>query len=73
MPEITIQTEPVDAWQPLGCISCLKPAVDQETAFLDGERLNVSVRNCGDPDCKGYATQQALEMAIHPRVQEMAG
>lgn len=73
MSEITVRTEPVDPWQPIGCISCPKPAVDQETAFRDGERLNVSVRNCGDPGCKEYATEQALLAATYFAVRVSEG
>ena len=59
-------TEPVEPWQPIGCISCQKPAVDQETAFLGDKRLPVSVRNCGDANCKDYATAEALRIAAYP-------
>lgn len=61
--EITLRMESVEPWQPIGCIACLKPAVHQETVFRGSERLNVSVRHCGDPSCKEYAAEQARGIA----------
>lgn len=68
----TTRTEPVEPWQPIGCISCMKPATDQETAFVGEKKLPVSIRHCGDPSCKQYATDHALHLATLPEVQEMA-
>ena len=70
--KLRTRTEDVEPWQPLGCINCTKPAVDQETAFLGDKRLPVSIRNCGENSCKEYATAEALRIAAYPEVQEKA-
>lgn len=70
--QLRTETEPVAPWQPIGCISCMKPAVDQETAFLGDKRLPVSIRNCGEDDCREYAAKEALRIAAYPEIQEKA-
>ena len=70
--DFVTKTEPVSVWQPMGCIRCMKPATDQETAFLGDKRLPVSVRNCGDKACVAYARAEALRIAAIPGVRELA-
>lgn len=70
--KLRTETEDVETWQPLGCIACPKPAINQETAFLGDKRLPVSVRNCGDASCKDYATAEALRIGAYPEVQAKA-
>lgn len=70
--EVRTVTEPVGPWQPIGCISCMKPATDQETAFVGEKKLNVSIRHCGDKACVAYAQAEALRIAAYPEVREKA-
>jgi hypothetical protein len=65
--KITIETELIEAWLPLTCDACPKPAIQQETAHYKGKRINgSSIGHCGDESCAANVKEK-----VRSRIAEL--